>query len=182
MRTVGVWMAVALGLAASACGSAQTRSVSAPRAPAAPVRHGCLGNDLAAAYAGTEGATGHMELTVSLRNTGQRTCVIKGYPGARLVDARGAALPLRLRRGHGFFPDTTAAPRPVTLRPGASARVGLSFVTNDEYAGARVCRTAVAVLLTPPGWSGRPGTRVALPRAPRIRPCGDRLVVSPVHA
>ena len=54
-------------------------------------------------------------------------------------------------------------------------------MTNNEYAGARVCRTAAAAMSAAPG----PGTqwyRVSLRSAPRISPCGDQLTVSPVHA
>jgi hypothetical protein len=121
-----------------------------------------------------------MELTVAVRNTSQTACELHGYPGARLLNGAGHALPLRVARGHGFFPDTESAPRPVSLAPGQRAHVGISFVTNNEYKGAHVCRTAAAALLAAPG-SGA-WQRVSLRTAPRISPCGSQLVVSPVHA
>jgi len=184
-RLAGAWALLALALAG--CGSSQTSSSST--APAPPQSAGaphaptarCRPAQLALAYAGTEGATGHMEVTVSVRNTSRTACALRGYPGARLIGGAGRALPLRVVRGHGFFPDTGPAPRRVALTPGASAHVGISFVTNNEYKGARVCRTATAALLSAPG-SAAHWQRVSLHAAPRITPCGNQLVVSPVHA
>jgi hypothetical protein len=178
---------LALVAALAGCGSSQTssstsaatstaaQSAGAPRAAA-----NCRPKQLALSYAGTEGATGHMELTVSVRNTSQTSCELRGYPGARLLNGAGRALPLRVARGHGFFPDTESGPRRVSLAPGERAHVGISFVTNNEYKGAHVCRTAAAALLAAPG-SGA-WQRVSLRTAPRISPCGNQLVVSPVHA
>lgn len=156
-------------------------TTSAQATTTAPHAGACAPSRLAVAYAGTEGATGHMELTLTVRNRAGAACTLSGYPGARLLDASGRPLPLRVTRGDGFFPDTLAAPHPVRLAAGATARLGISFVTNNEYAGARVCRTAAAAAIALPGSAAGAWTRVSLRRAPRIRPCGDRLVVSPVH-
>jgi hypothetical protein len=192
----GLGLAVVV-IALGGCGSSQTSSQTSsqssssgsvtrtnPTAPAAATATSCFGNQLALSYAGTQGATGHLELTVALRNISGTTCRIRGYPGARLVNGRGQVLPLRVKLGRGFFPDTMAAPRQIVLTPGATAHFGISFVTNNEYAGAHVCRTAAAALAVLPGWSavGRvPWRRVSLRGAPRISPCGNQLVVSPIH-
>jgi hypothetical protein len=170
------------GLALAACGSStrattstqSTSGAASSTSAAAPGR--C--SDLRTAYVGTNGATGHLEVTFSLRNVGQRTCRLEGYPAARLLDAAGRELPVTIHRGRGFFPDTLHTPRPVTLAPGASARFGLSFVTNNEYAGARRCRTFVRAEV---GMSGSGLAPVSLRRAPRLSPCGAMLVVSPVY-
>ncbi len=132
-------------------------------------------------YAGTDGATGHLELTLALRNVSARSCAVRGYPGARLLGRDGHVLPMRVSRGRGFFPDTRPGPRMVTLAPGTSAHFGLSFVTNNEYAGAHVCRSALTVMSAPPG-TGSHWQRVSLEHRARIEPCGDRLVISPIHA
>ena len=163
------------GAAASSTTSTQsTGRGAAATSGATPVR--C--SDLRTAYAGTNGATGHLEVTFSLRNVGKRTCRIRGYPAARLLDGAGRRLPVTIHRGRGFFPDTLHAPRSVTLAPGARARFGLSFVTNNEYAGARRCRTFVrAEVGMGSGWAP-----VSLRGAPRLTPCGARLVISPVYA
>jgi hypothetical protein len=162
--------------------SAPTTGSATSAPPGSPGTGACTGSQLALSYAGTEGGTGHLELTLALRNVGSRTCAVRGYPGVRLLDRIGRALPLRVQRGHGFFPDTLSAPRAVALTPGTSARFGISFVTNNEYAGARVCRTASAAMSAVPGWSGSRWERVSLRAAPRIAPCGNQVVVSPVHA
>jgi Protein of unknown function (DUF4232) len=186
-RIAGASAFLALALPLAGCGSSQTSSSSTATAPpqSAGAPHAgtarCRPAQLALAYAGTEGATGHMELTVAVRNTSGATCALRGYPGAQLLGGGGRALPLRVVRGHGFFADTEPAPRRVALKPGASAHVGISFVTNNEYKGARVCRIATAALLSAPG-SAAHWQRLSLHAAPRIAPCGNQLVVSPVHA
>jgi hypothetical protein len=186
-RTAGAAALLALALALAGCGSSETSSSTSASASSAAQSAGapqaatsCRPKQLTLSYAGTEGATGHMELTVSVRNTSQTACELHGYPSARLLNGAGRALPLRVARGHGFFPDTESVPRRVSLAPGQRAHVGISFVTNNEYKGAHVCRTAAAALLAAPG-SGA-WQRVSLRTAPRISACGNQLVVSPVHA
>jgi hypothetical protein len=170
-------------LALAACGSSQsssssssaesTHSTSASRSPTA-----CSAMQLRPGYVGTQGATGHFELTLSLRNVSSRSCRIVGYPAATLLGANGKPLQMHITHGRGFFPDTLRRPRPVTLAPGARARFGVSFITNNEYRGARVCRTAVRVVAGMPGWNG---ATVSLRHAPKIAPCGNQLVVSVVY-
>jgi hypothetical protein len=180
----GSCAALLAGVALAGCGSSHATSSTTPGAGAAHAgasARACSGSQLAASYAGTEGATGHLELTVALRNVSRHFCLVRGYPSARLLDAAGRALPLRVTRGHGFFPDTEAVPAPMTLKPGAKAHFGISFVTNNEFKHAHVCRTASAAMSAAPGARPR-WQRVSLRSAPRISPCGNQLVVSPVHA
>jgi hypothetical protein len=172
-------------LALAACGSSQsssslssssaesTHSTSASHSPSA-----CSAAQLRPGYVGTQGATGHLELTLSLHNVSSRSCRILGYPAATLLGANGKPLLMHITHGRGFFPDTLRRPRPVTLAPGARARFGVSFITNNEYRGARVCRTAVRVVAGLPGWNG---ATVSLRHAPKIAPCGNQLVVSVVY-
>ena len=169
------------------CGSSQTSSSStatsapSPAAPAATAAAACRASQVAASYAGTNGATGHLELMIALRNVSRTPCRLRGYPHAMLLDRAGRRLPLHVRRGSGFFPDSRAAPAPVAMRPGGRARFGIGVITNNEYAGAHVCRVAATAVTAAPGiavhWQ-----RVSLRRAPRISPCGSRATVSPVHA
>lgn len=178
--------AVLAALALAACGSSQSsssssssssagsaHSTSASRSPTA-----CSAGQLRSGYVGTQGATGHLELTLSLHNISRRPCRIDGYPAATLLGADGKMLRMHVTHGHGFFPDTLRRPRPVTLAPGASARFGVSFVTNNEYRGARVCRTADRVVAGLPGWNA---AALSLRHAPKIAPCGNQLVISPVY-
>jgi hypothetical protein len=143
----------------------------------------CRAGQLAATYAGTDGATGHMELTIALRNASTTACSLRGYPRAALVDGAGRRLPMHVSQGSGFFPDSRGRPRPVVLAPGSVAHFGIGFVTNNEYAHAHVCRNAAVAMAAAPGGAGAiHWQRVSLRRAPRISPCGSRLTVSPVHA
>jgi hypothetical protein len=181
------WIAGAAVLSAlvlAGCGSSlshtSTRVRTPPRSAGAPHATPCAGSQLAVAYSGTEGATGHLELHVAVRNRSRTTCLLRGYPGARLLNGAGQPLPLHVGRRDGFFPDTQSKPRAVTLAPEASAHFGISLVTNNEYRGARVCRTAAAAMVSAPG-SRSHWQRVSLRAGPRIAPCGNRVVVSPIH-
>lgn len=179
-------VAALVSLALAGCGSSQTssstRASTPPHSAGAPhVAGRCSGAQLHLSYSGAEGATGHLELTVAVRNVSPSPCRLRGYPGARLMGRAGRPLPLRVARGHGFFPDTQSRPQAVALTPGATAHFGISFVTNNEYKGARVCRTATAAMLAAPA-ARQTWQRVSLRSGPRIAPCGDQLVVSPVHA
>lgn len=182
------WNAAAaalLALALAGCGNSlshsSTSAATAPHSAGAPHATGCSGSQLTLSYSGTEGATGHLELHLAVRNSSRTACLVRGYPGARLLNAAGRPLPLHVGRRGGFFPDTRSKPRAVALKPGASAHFGISLVTNNEYKGARVCRTAAAALLSAPGSRSR-WQRVSLRSGPRIVPCGNQLVVSPIHA
>jgi hypothetical protein len=176
--------AVLLTLALTGCGSSQSRSSTSastvPHSAGAPHAAGCSGAQLTLSYSGTEGATGHLELHVAVRNSSQTACLLRGYPNARLLNGAGRPLPLRVGRRDGFFPDTESKPRAVALKPGASAHFGISLVTNNEYKGAHVCRTAAAAMLAAPG-SRAHWQRLSLRAGPRIAPCGNQLVVSPIH-
>jgi hypothetical protein len=176
--------AVMLTLALAGCGSSQSRSSTSasppPRSAGAPHAAGCSGSQLTLSYSGTEGATGHLELHVAVRNSSQTACLLRGYPGARLLNGAGRPLPLHVGRRDGFFPDTESKPRPVALKPGASAHFGISLLTNNEYKGARLCRTAATAMLSAPG-SRSHWQRLSLRSGPRIAPCGNQLVVSPIH-
>jgi hypothetical protein len=182
------WIAGAaalLGVTLAGCGSSQTRSATSaatpPHSAGAPhTAAACTGSQLTLSYAGTEGATGHLELHVAVRNSSQTACSLRGYPAARLLNGAGRPLPVRVSRGDGFFPDTESRPRAVSLTPGASAHFGISLVTNREYKGAHVCRRAAAALLSAPG-SPAHWQRLSLRSGPRVSPCGAQVVVSPVH-
>jgi hypothetical protein len=186
-RLAGAALPVAVAAAAAGCGSSQTSSQTATSTASShssqplAVVGACRSGQLAATYAGTNGATGHMELTIALRNVSETACRLRGYPRAALLDPGGQRLPLRVTDGSGFFPDSRAAPQPVVVAPGGRVHFGIGIVTNNEYAHARACHTAAAAMAAAPGaqmlWR-----RVSLRRAPRISPCGNQLTISPVHA
>jgi len=192
---------VLAALALTSCGSSQTTassragsraSASTPTSPATPASSAsststgaaatapeCSSSQLRLAYAGTQGATGHLEVTFRFDNVSTRRCALRGHPNARLLGPTGKPLPMRVQWGDGFFPDIARTAGTVLVAPGGAARFGMSFAVNNEFAHAHVCRTAAAAMSTAPGdprW-----LRVDLPAAPVVRPCGDQLVVSPVR-
>jgi hypothetical protein len=174
-------------LVIGACGSAHhASSTPAPAsrvvAPSSLTPARCSSSQLALSYVGTQGATGHLEATFSLRNISARTCTLFGYPGAQMLDAGGAPVPTHLKRGNGFFPDTLATPRRVLLRPGGNAQFGLSFATNSEYVGGRPCPAATALSSVPPNAYQALHVELAGAGRPRFAPCGGVLVASPVYA
>jgi hypothetical protein len=170
------------GSSSSATGSTHRPTTSVPsRAKATLTGAACAASQLRLSYVGTEGATGHLEVTLALRNASGRACTLRGYPRARLLNAHGAALPLKVKQGGGFFPDTQRRARAIALKPGGRARFGVSFITNREFAGAHICRTAAVAMSSAPGASGH-WWRLSLRSAPRISPCGDQLIVSPLYA
>ena len=190
-RTTLNWRVTVTGMAvtgvallAAACGSSQTAtqgtSTATEPGTAAPAARACAPAQLAPSYAGTDGATGHMEVAIALRNVSGRACRVAGYPDARLLGPGGRPT-LTAHRGAGFFPDTTGRPRPLLLRPGHSAHYGISFVTNNEYAGAHVCHHVTGALSALPGHPGM-WQRVSLRHAPRLMPCGSQVLVSAIHA
>ncbi len=184
MSRLSAAAAVALALALGACGS--SRPASAPTGPGAATSSArgtpTTCSRLTLAWVGTQGATGHLEVTLSLRNASASRCIVRGYPRARLLDAAGHPLALRMHRGGGLFADGQIRPQPVSLRPGAQARFGLSFVVNNEYAGAHICRTAAAAMALAPAASRWQRISLTAAGRPRVTPCGDRVVVSAVYA
>lgn len=101
----------------------------------------CHTSDLRARLGRPSPGAGQRNFPIVLTNRADRTCTVRGYPGAAFVDADGRQLGPDPRRS----PDT---PAPVTLAPGASAWAGLTFA-SPEISGAR---TALPkdLLVTPP--------------------------------
>ena len=87
--------ALLAGLALAACGSSQSSSSAStarggttPKAQTSPAQAPCAASQLRLSYVGTEGATGHLEVTLALHNASARPCTLRGYPSARLLDKR----------------------------------------------------------------------------------------------
>ncbi|MGW6905098.1 DUF4232 domain-containing protein [Streptomyces sp. NPDC054940] len=122
----------------TAPGTADTASPVTQSAAAAPR---CHTSELRAKIGRPSPGAGQRNFPIVLTNTTDRTCTVRGYPGAAFVDASGKQLGPDPKRS----PDT---PTTVSLAPGRSAWAGLSFA-SPEISGAR---TAVpeALLVTPP--------------------------------
>ncbi len=194
LRTGGGVIASALLLAAcgsSASTSSQTSTRTATTSSTAPTPRivagaaglapRCSPAALSARRTDTQGATGHVETGFTLRNVSARGCTLRGYPGALMLDAQGQRMATHLSRGHGFFPDTTVAPRTVTIAAHSGARFTLSYPDSSEYAGGHSCHTAAALEITPPQSRGALRVSVSGAGQPRFAPCGGRLTASPVY-
>lgn len=101
----------------------------------------CHTSELRASIGRPSPGAGQRNFPIVLTNTADRTCTVRGYPGAAFVDASGKQLGPDPKRS----PDT---PTTVTLTPGRSGWAGLSFA-SPEISGARTARPA-ALLVTPP--------------------------------
>ncbi|AZQ32580.1 DUF4232 domain-containing protein [Streptomyces cyaneochromogenes] len=101
----------------------------------------CHTSELRAKIGRPSPGAGQRNFPIVLTNTTDRTCTVRGYPGAAFVDASGKQLGPDPKR-------SPYTPTSVSLAPGRSAWAGLSFA-SPEISGAR---TAVpkALLVTPP--------------------------------
>ena len=89
---------------------------------------------------GISEATGQNTGVLVLRNVSSRACVVRGWPRVALLSPAGAALPFRYRHG-GDQMLTATAPRPVRVKPGAVAFVGVNKYRCDL--GGRVATASV---------------------------------------
>lgn len=122
----------------TAPGTADTGSPVTQSAAAAPR---CHTSELRARIGRPSPGAGQRNFPIVLTNTTDRTCTVRGYPGAAFVDASGKQLGPDPNRS----PDT---PTTVSLAPGRSAWAGLSFA-SPEISGARTAEPE-ALLVTPP--------------------------------
>lgn len=107
----------------------------------------CTASGLALSFLGQQGATGHGELGLVLRNTGSSPCRTIGYPGIQFLDKSGVALATSsTRTTHDFFGKTQLAA--LVIDPGASAsfRVGVTHGINST----KGCTTAAGLQVIPP--------------------------------
>ncbi len=111
----------------------------APEPTASSTR--CHTSELRASIGRPSPGAGQRNFPIVLTNTADRTCTVRGYPGAAFVDASGKQLGPDPKRS----PDT---PETVTLAPGRSAWAGLTFA-SPEISGARTA-TPEALLVTAP--------------------------------
>ncbi|MFF7531724.1 DUF4232 domain-containing protein [Streptomyces bobili] len=110
--------------------------------PAQPGGDRCRTAELRASVGRNDPGAGQRNFPVVLTNTSDRTCTVRGYPGAAFLDASGRQLGPDPRRDAGSGPVT------VTLAPGRSAWAGLTY-SSPEVSGAEAA-TPTTLLVTPP--------------------------------
>ena len=107
----------------------------------------CTASMLALRILGQQGATGHGEIGVAMRNTGSSTCHTFGYPGVLFLDKAARPLPtIPTHTTHDFFGD--APEIGINLAPGSSVsfRLGVTHGIN----GTQGCATAYGLQVIPP--------------------------------
>ncbi len=107
----------------------------------------CTASTLALRILGQQGATGHGEIGVAMRNTGSSTCHTFGYPGVLFLGKTGQPLPtVPTHTTHDFFGD--APELGINVAPGDSVsfRLGVTHGIN----GTQGCATAYGLQVIPP--------------------------------
>lgn len=133
----------------------------------------CSTSALSGAIAGSSGAAGTIETTVSLKSTAGSSCTLGGYPGLQLLSATGAPLPTSVVR-KGSYSFTAMAPTTVTIAPGQSVYFNIGY--SDVPEGSETsCPTSGALEVTPPNATDH------LSIEAKLAPCGGgTMAVSPV--
>ncbi|MEO8200073.1 MAG: DUF4232 domain-containing protein, partial [Gemmatimonadota bacterium] len=90
--------------------SSTDTATTADTSPAGP--QVCRAANLQIALAGSDAGAGQRGMTFSIRNTGNRPCLIGGYPVLRLIDSSGSNLDSISPRAEPGFPDSTFALAP----------------------------------------------------------------------
>lgn len=89
--------------------------------PVPPGTPPCRAAQLEAAQVGQNGATGHLDTPITLRNRGTAACTLDGYADLRIVDSGGRVLAQAVgSTGRGTFFDS-GSPQPVLMQPGTPA-------------------------------------------------------------
>ncbi|MFD5304396.1 MULTISPECIES: DUF4232 domain-containing protein [Streptomyces] len=140
-RTTTVDPSAATGAATTPAATAAPSDTAGSASASARTDGRCRTGELRAEVGRVDPGAGQRNFPIVLTNTSDRTCTVRGYPGAAFVDASGGQL----------GPDPARAPSSpgtVTLAPGKSAWAGLSF-SSPQISGARTA-TPAALLVTPP--------------------------------
>jgi hypothetical protein len=135
----------------------------------------CRAADLALKILAQQGATGHGELVLALRNQSAAKCRTYGYPGVQFLDQAGNPLPtIPTHTTHDFF--GTSTKQPLTVAPGSV----VSFRLGVEHGAASSagCVTAHGIQVIPPDDTA--SLRVTVPSG--FYECGGRTTVSPLQA
>jgi Protein of unknown function (DUF4232) len=132
--------------------------------------------------------TGERARRFDLRNVGSGACVLRGYPGVRLLSS-SRALRFTYRWGGRYF-WTMPPPHRIVLIPG---RAGWFLVAKYRCDG-RTLRVADAISVIPPGATRRKRLRFAdnptgaplgycaAIRGPNRRDPGNTVYIGPIHA
>jgi len=118
------------------------RPVPAPQAvPVPPGTPICAASELEGAYTGSNGATGHVEVSFGFAGSGAQACYVEGTPAITLLDAGGHDLGFT---NHApYFPDEVSGPALVqpgqTPSPYEGLKYGQAGLTIDWVSQPEAC-------------------------------------------
>jgi hypothetical protein len=118
-----------------------TPGTGSPATGSAATGTRCHTSELRASVGRANPGAGQRNFPIVLTNTADRTCTVRGYPGAAFIDTSGRQLGPDPKR-------TPERPTTITLAPGSSAWAGLTYA-SPEISGARTA-TPDSLLVTPP--------------------------------
>ena len=137
--------------------AALTPPAPASAQPGLAVLRPCAASQLQGAVTGTEGATLHVIVTITLTNRGTAACAIDGFPAIRLLDAQ--------RRPRIAAESFGGTPALFTIGPGQKAQFALRIATGD---GVTTYPTVPWVAIVPPGDVAPIYLHVTVPSAPTV--------------
>ncbi len=127
MTLAALGCAAALATAAGAAALASTGSAKAT-APAAGVP-ACLDRNLSAGLHGHQALVANRGFILTLTNTGNTACVLDGYPGLGIENARHHVLPSHTHWGSTYF-NQDPGRNTIVLSPGETASADFAFGTG----------------------------------------------------
>ncbi len=153
---------------------ATTITVSRGPTAAASAAPRCHSGRLYVSVSGSNGAAGHIAITLRFRSVASAVCSFYGFPGMQLVSATGQNMTTRLLWGTGS--QLPSEPKKTILvKPGASAYA--TFIYADVPTGSETCPPVGYYLVTPPDET----ITIVVP-ANGATPCGGRLSITPIMA
>ena len=108
----------------------------------------CRGDQITVSLGGNEGGAGHISVVVIFQNTGQAACILKGYPGAEVVDSTDAYTEDAKRTLTGYMGGAPSTA--VTVDPGGYASAMVEWSDASASSGSAGCVTTSILSATPP--------------------------------
>lgn len=171
-RASGTQLSTGTGAAAGQSSGAASVTGGASVTPSGAIA--CTASHLTAAVIGSQGATGHGEIGISLQNSGTAPCRTYGFPGVAFLDAAGNPLHTTVLRGTSDFFGSSPEEH-LLLAPGEE--ISFRMAVDHAAGGGAGCATAAEVSVIPP--DDTVALRAVLPGGAYV--CGAA-EVSPVRA
>ena len=116
-------------------------------APVAPDPQWCTGGEVAVSIGGWDAALGHRAATITVQNTGTRTCIVQGYPDLDFESSDGWVMGITTVHGGSHMTQDLSF-GPVSLAPGAKAVASIGW---RGTAGAGMVRVGTLLVAPYPG-------------------------------